>query len=148
MILQRVNHNAARAGGAPVDDVMHGDIRRQAGGRAKAVRELDRVLAGVCLGGRLECQSVAGGAVDRFAVEVPLVVEWIALAAHGQPQPRAACDYLILRLRRHLRQYNLVVCDRLLPLEHRIGDNAERLAKRNNRLAWLPRVGCVGVGNV
>ena len=74
MILQRVEHNASRAGGGPVDDVMHRHACRQTGGRAEAVGELDRVLAGVGLYRLLERQRVARGAVDRHAVEVPLVV--------------------------------------------------------------------------
>ena len=74
MILQRVEHDAPRAGGIAVDDVMHRHARRQAGGRAETVGELDRVLAGIGLGGRLERERATGGAVDCRAVQVPLVV--------------------------------------------------------------------------
>ena len=55
---------------------------------------------------------------------------------------------MILRLRRDLGQHNLVVRDRLLPLERRAGDDAERLAKRDDRLARLPCVSRERVGDV
>ena len=83
MVQQRVEHNATRPGGGTVDDVMHRHGCRQTGGRAEAVGELNGILASVGFQRLLECQCVARCAVDRRAVEVPLVVERIALASHG-----------------------------------------------------------------
>ena len=148
MILQRGQHNPARAGGVAVDHVMNRHVSRQTGHGAKPVGQPHRVFASVGLRSLLEGQRVTGRSFDRFSLEKPLVVERIPHAAHGQAQPRAAGDHLILRLRGYLWQDDRVVGNRLIPLERRDSRHSERLAKRNTRLAWLPDFVRKSVGDV
>ena len=148
MILQRGQHNPARAGGVAVDHVVNRHVSRQAGHGAEPVRQTHRVLAGVGLRGLIKRQRISRGVLDCFIIEKPLIVEWIAHTAHRQAEPRTTGDHLIFRLRGHLRQDDRIVGNRLIPLERRDSRHPERLAKRNTRLAWLPDFVRKSVGDV